>query len=251
MCSGDKTEFIDRLKTPDLINRNGRIFSRRDQIQMPMDKMPTEEVASRQQTPAVAEGPLQDMTVTCKQCQVTFVLTKGEQRFFQRKKITQAARCPECRKWFLEKRTETASNNRFQDSPSGPKFKTAIVAWAVCEGWWTEARNSDEKSGTQARGTKQRELVEDTARELPWIESGSLVRDFWSAVEYGGIPEILGRLTARGHALMAKWGQDVLLGKNGKQKRFQFIIKVGCSGSGNGRWNCVRNGSRKRVQQVM
>ena len=83
MRSGDKTEFINRLKTPDLINRNGRIFSRRDQIQMPMDKMPTEEVASRQQTPAVAEGPLQDMTVTCKQCQVSFVFTKGEQKFFQ------------------------------------------------------------------------------------------------------------------------------------------------------------------------
>ena len=88
----------------------------------------------------------------------------------------------------------------------------------MCEGWWTEARNADERSGMQARGTKQRELVEDTPRELPWIESGSLVRDFWSAVEYGGIPEFLGRFEARGHALMAKWGQDVLLEKNGKQR---------------------------------
>ena len=67
--SGDKTEFINRLKTPDHINRNGRIFSRRDQIQMPMDEVPTEEVASQQQTLAVAEDPLQDMTVTCKQCE--------------------------------------------------------------------------------------------------------------------------------------------------------------------------------------
>ena len=66
----------------------------------------------------------------------------------------------------------------------------------MCEGWWTEARNADERSGMQARGTKQRELVEDTPRELLWIESGSLVRDFWSAVEYGGIPEFLGRQTA-------------------------------------------------------
>jgi len=32
MRSGDETEFINRLKTPDLIDRNGRIFSRRDQI---------------------------------------------------------------------------------------------------------------------------------------------------------------------------------------------------------------------------
>jgi len=104
----------------------------------------------------------------------------------------------------------------------------------------------------QARGTKQRELVEDTPRELPWIESGSLVRDFWSAVEYGGIPEFLGRLKARGHALMAKWGQDILLEKNGREsKKISVRYQVGCSGSGNGRWNFVRDGSRKRVQQVM
>ena len=62
MRSGDKTEFINRLKTPDLINRNGR----RDHIQMPMDEVPTGEVASQQQTLAVAEGPLQDMTEKCK-----------------------------------------------------------------------------------------------------------------------------------------------------------------------------------------
>ena len=101
------------------------------------------------------------MTVTCKQCEVTFVFTKGEQRFFQGKKMTQTARCPECRKWIREKWAETASKNRFQNSPSGPKFEIAIVAWAMCEGWWTEARNADERSGMQARGTKQRELVND------------------------------------------------------------------------------------------
>ena len=103
----------------------------------------------------------------------------------------------------------------------------------------------------RARGTKQRELVEDTPRELPWIESGSLVRDFWSAVEHGGIPEFLGRLKARGHALMAKWGQEVLLEKNGKQREISVHCQVGCSGSGNGRWNCVSDGNRKQVQQVM
>jgi len=41
----------------------------------------------------VAEGPLQDMTVTRKQCEVTFVFTKGEQRFFQGKKMTQPDHC--------------------------------------------------------------------------------------------------------------------------------------------------------------
>jgi len=132
-----------------------------------MDEVPTEEVASQQQTLAVAAGPLQDMTVTCKQCKVTFVFTKGEERFFQGEKMTQPARCPKCRKWIREKRAETAIKNRFQDCPSGPKFKAAIVAWAMCEGWWTEARTADERSGMQSRGTKQRELVEDTPRELP------------------------------------------------------------------------------------
>ena len=83
--------------------------------------------------------------------------------------MTQPTRCPECRKRIREKRAETASKNRFQNSPSGPKFKTAIVAWAMCDGWWTEARNADEKShgGIQARGTKQLELVEETPREFP------------------------------------------------------------------------------------
>jgi len=49
---------------------------------MPIDEVLTEEFASQQQTLALAEGPLQNMTVTCKQCEVTFVFTKGEQRFF-------------------------------------------------------------------------------------------------------------------------------------------------------------------------
>ena len=59
---------------------------------MPMDEVLTEEVASQQQTVAVAEGPLQDMTVTCKLCEVTLVFTTCEQRLFQGKKMTQPAR---------------------------------------------------------------------------------------------------------------------------------------------------------------
>ena len=159
-----------------------------------MDEVLTEEALSQHQTlhVAVAEGPLQDMTVTCQQCEVTFVFTKGEQRFCQGKKMAQPTRCPECRKWIHKMQAETASKNRLQNVPSGTKFKTAIVAWAMCGGWWTEARNTDEKSGMQARVTKQRKLVEETHREFPWIESGSLLRDFWSAVEYGGIAEFPG-----------------------------------------------------------
>jgi len=137
-------------------------------------------------------------------------------------------RCPECRKWIREKRAETASKNQFQNSPSGPKFKTvtAIVAWAMCEEWWTEARNADERSGMQARGTKQRELVEDTSRELPSIKSGSLVRDFWAAVEYGGIPGFH-RQTQRSRARTnGKMGSRYLAGKKWKTKRSQLIINL-------------------------
>jgi len=86
MHSGDKTKFINRLKTPNLTDQNGHIFSRRDQIQKCMDEVMIEEIASQQQTLAVAEGPLQDMTVRCKQCEVTFVFTKGEKQFIEREK---------------------------------------------------------------------------------------------------------------------------------------------------------------------
>ena len=44
---------------------------------MTMDDVLAEEVALQQQTLTVAEGLLQDMTVSCKQCEVTFVFTKS------------------------------------------------------------------------------------------------------------------------------------------------------------------------------
>jgi len=47
MLAGDKTEFIIRLKTLDLTKQNGRIFSRRDQIQMPIDEVLTEDHNSK------------------------------------------------------------------------------------------------------------------------------------------------------------------------------------------------------------
>ena len=73
-------------------------------------------------------------------------------------------------------------------------------------------------------------------------------------MEYSGIPDFLGRLKARGHALMAKWGQDILLEKNRTHKDLSSLssqVAIACNGSGNGRWNRVRDGSRKRVQQVL
>jgi len=45
-------------------------------------------------------------------------------------------------------------------------------------------------------------------------------------VEYSSNPGFLGRLKARGQALIAKWGQDILLEKKRKTKRSQFIIKL-------------------------
>ena len=126
---------------------------------------------------------------TCKQCGVTFFFTKGEQWFFQGEELTQPVRCPECRNWIREsEQKQPAKIDSSQDSPSGPKLKSATVAWAMREGWWTEATNAEKRTGMQARGTKQCKWFEDTPRELPWIETGSLVRDFRSAVEYGGIP---------------------------------------------------------------
>jgi hypothetical protein len=47
MRSDDKTELTNRLKTPDCIHQNGRNFSRRDQMEMPMDEVLTEEAASQ------------------------------------------------------------------------------------------------------------------------------------------------------------------------------------------------------------
>jgi len=41
--------------------------------------------------------------------------------------------------------------------------------------------------------------------------------------EYSSISEFLSRLEARGHALMAKWGQDILLDKNGKPKDLSLL----------------------------
>jgi len=82
------------------------------------------------------------------------------------------------------------------------------------------------------------------------IESRSLVPDLCSALEYGGIPEFLSRLKTRGHALMAKWGQEILLETDRKQKDLS-LLSSWMQGSGNDHWDCARNGSRKRGKQVM
>jgi len=53
--------------------------------------------------------------------------------------------------------------------------------------------------------------------------AGSLVQDFWTAIEYGGVPEFLGRLRNRGHRLMARWGEEILLETSGNQNTLSLI----------------------------
>ena len=53
--------------------------------------------------------------------------------------------------------------------------------------------------------------------------AGSLVRDFWTAVEYGGVPKLLGWLRNRGHRLIARWGEEILLKTSGNQKTWSSI----------------------------
>ena len=48
--------------------------------------------------------------------------------------------------------------------------------------------------------------------------AGSLVQDFWTTIEYGGVPEFLGMLRNRGHRLIARWGEEILLETSGNQK---------------------------------
>jgi len=88
-----------------------------------MDEVPTEEVASQQQTLAVAAGPLQDMTVTSKQCKVTFVFTKGEERFFQGKKMTQPARCRNAGNGFVKSERKQPARIDFRIVPLGLNSK--------------------------------------------------------------------------------------------------------------------------------
>ena len=65
-----------------------------------------------------------------------------EQRFCQEKKTTQLVRCPECRKWIHKERMKAVGRDSFQDDTCGPQLSTAIVARAMCEGWWTENQSA-------------------------------------------------------------------------------------------------------------
>jgi len=51
----------------------------------------------------------------------------------------------------------------------------------------------------------------------------SLVRDFWTAIEYGRVPELLVRLRNRGHRLIARWDEQILLETFGNQRTWGSI----------------------------
>ena len=53
--------------------------------------------------------------------------------------------------------------------------------------------------------------------------AGSLIRDFLTAIEYGGVPNFLGRLRNRGHRLIARWDEEILLETSGNQRTWSSI----------------------------
>ena len=64
-------------------------------------------------------------------------------------------------------------------------------------------------------------LPENQAGTIRGSESqiaGSLARDFRTAIEYGGVPEFLSRLRNRGHRLVARWDEEILLETFGNQR---------------------------------
>ena len=72
----------------------------------------------------------------------------------------------------------------------------------------------------------------------------SLLQDFWTAIEYDAVTEFLSRLRNRGHRLIARWGEEILLETSGNQRTWSSI-RAGSSGSGNEPWNRARNGNHK------
>ena len=61
--------------------------------------------------------PFEDRTLSCSDCQASFVFTAGEQKFYQEKGYsTPPKRCEDCR---LKRKAENKSGSRSQRSGSG------------------------------------------------------------------------------------------------------------------------------------
>ena len=46
--------------------------------------------------------------------------------------------------------------------------------------------------------------------------AGVLVHAFWAALDRREMPHFLDKLKSRGHRLIARWGEEMLLGEHGK-----------------------------------
>jgi len=79
---------------------------------------------------------------------------------------------------------------------------------------WDELKVYDTVINTSCITSRKHCPLRETRRDGERNESeiaGSLVRDFWAATEYGGVPEFLNRPRNRGHRLIARWIEDILL----------------------------------------
>ena len=95
-----------------------------------------------------------EITSRCKQCEEKFTISIGEQQFFVQKAMSTPAQCTRCRRWNRSK----APNKPGGDIPKGSsdsRFREALTSWAMKSGWWTEARNIEEKKWTQACGMQK------------------------------------------------------------------------------------------------
>jgi len=86
---------------------------------------------------------------------------------------------------------------------------------------WDELKVHDTVICTSGKHFFKPALPEKPAGTVEGSESeiaASLVRDFWKAIVYGRVPEFLGRLRNRGHRLIARWGEEILLETSGNRR---------------------------------
>jgi len=99
------------------------------------------------------------------------------------------------------------------------------VEWDELKVNGTIIRTSNISSGKLFFKTAFPEMPAGTVGGSESEIAGSLVRDFCTAIEYGGVPEFLGRLRNRGHRLIARWGEEILLETSENQKMWSSISR--------------------------
>ena len=81
------------------------------------------------------------------------------------------------------------------------------IASELINAEWDELKVYDTVINTSCITSRKHCPLRETRRDGERNESeiaGSLVRDFWAATEYGGVPELLNRPRNRGHRLIAR-----------------------------------------------